>query len=545
MVKKLVYAGMLCSALLWWGCSQTEPDKAITVEVDLNAGNDTDSIEDIFAVERLIPLQAGGMVSSVDKLYKQDSLIYVLDQGQKTLFVFNEEGQQRLILKRKGWTPGKRSSLDDFAIDPEGNIYLFDASIRVEGSSEFGADEKCGTFWSTGVGLNLHNYEAISDLGFFDLLKLRGSYGQTGAVNFAPYQAETTYQIFTDEWYKTGYGATLYALGNEALRWETTNTLDVGFEVSFLRRLFYLKASYYVKRTTDMVNDVTIPSHTGFTTYKDNVGEVENRGFELDFRSDIFRNRDWYVSIFANLAHNRNKILKISDSLRDYNKQVQDYYSDPFNQSSRSQPLLQYVEGGSMNSIWGIRSLGIDPASGKELFLRPDGTVTDTWRSGDQVVIGNKEPDGQGTFGFSASWRNFSLYTTFMYEFGGQRYNQTLVDKVEDADIYDSNVDYRVLTDRWQKPGDVSKFQALQAGVNNIAQTQPTSRFVQDYNYLTLNSLSLEYTFDNELIAPWGLSMLRLELSANDLFYASTVKQERGLSYPYSRSVSFAVKASF
>ena len=425
------------------------------------------------------------------------------------------------------------------------NIYLFDASIRVEGSSEFGADEKCGTFWSTGVGLNLHNYEAISDLGFFDLLKLRGSYGQTGAVNFAPYQAETTYQIFTDEWYKTGYGATLYALGNEALRWETTNTLDVGFEVSFLRRLFYLKASYYVKRTTDMVNDVTIPSHTGFTTYKDNVGEVENRGFELDFRSDIFRNRDWYVSIFANLAHNRNKILKISDSLRDYNKQVQDYYSDPFNQSSRSQPLLQYVEGGSMNSIWGVRSLGIDPASGKELFLRPDGTVTDTWRPGDQVVIGNKEPDGQGTFGFSASWRNFSLYTTFMYEFGGQRYNQTLVDKVEDADIYDSNVDYRVLTDRWQKPGDVSKFQALQAGVNNIAQTQPTSRFVQDYNYLTLNSLSLEYTFDNELIAPWGLSMLRLELSANDLFYASTVKQERGLSYPYSRSVSFAVKASF
>lgn len=127
MVKKLVYAGMLCSALLWWGCSPTEQTQAITVEVDLNARNDTDCIEDIFAIERLIPLQAGGMISSVDKLYKQDSLIYVLDQRQKSLFVFNEEGQQRLILKRKGRTPGKRSSLDDFAIDPEGNIYLFDA----------------------------------------------------------------------------------------------------------------------------------------------------------------------------------------------------------------------------------------------------------------------------------------------------------------------------------------------------------------------------------------------------------------------------------
>lgn len=427
------------------------------------------------------------------------------------------------------------------------DIYLLDASVRADGSSEFGSDNKFGTFWSAGAGINLHNYEAISDLGFFDLLKIRGSYGQTGGVNFAPYQAETTYRVFSDEWYKTGYGATLYALGNENLRWQTTNTLDVGFEVSFLRRLFYLKASYYIKRTTDVVNDVTIPSHTGFTTYKDNVGETENRGFELDFRSDLFRNQDWYVSIFANLAHNRDKLLKISNSLSNYNKQVDNYYENTKSEiaGSRSKPLLKYVEGGSLNSIWGVRSLGIDPASGKEIFLRPDGTVTSKWQSGDQVVIGNTEPDAQGTFGFSATWKNFSLYTTFMYEFGGQRYNQTLVDKVEDADVYDYNVDRRVLTERWQKPGDVAAFRSLSSGVGNIATTRPTSRFVQDYNYLTLNSLSLEYTFDNELIAPWGFSMLRLELSANDLFYASTVKQERGLSYPYSRSFSFAIKASF
>lgn len=427
------------------------------------------------------------------------------------------------------------------------NIYLFDASVRVDGSSEFGADNKYGTFWSTGAGLNLHNYPFIDDLRFFDLLKIRGSYGQTGKVNFQPYQAETTYQIFTDQWYKTGYGATLYALGNENLRWETTNTLDVGLEVSFLKRLFYLKASYYIKRTLDVVNDVTIPTHTGFTTYKDNIGEIENRGFELDFRSDVFRNQDWYVSIFANLAHNTDKIVKISDSLRDYNKKVDDYYSDVRSEveGSRSKPLLKYAEGGSQNSIWAVRSLGIDPATGKEIFMRPNGTVTDKWSTSDMVVCGNTEPDAQGTFGFSATWKNLSLYTTFMYEFGGQRYNQTLVDKVEDADIYNTNVDHRVLTERWQKPGDVTGFKAIQAGVDNIEVTNPTSRFVQDYNYLTLNSVSLEYTFDNNLVAPWGFSMLRLELSANDLFYASTVKQERGLSYPFSRSVSFAIKASF
>ena len=130
MVKKIIYVGMLCSALLWWGCSQTEPDKAITVEVDLNVGNDTDSIEDIFAIERLIPLQANGMISSVDKLYKQDSLIYVLDQKQMALFIFNRMGEPKLTLKKIGRAAGEYLSLDDFAVDEEGNIFLFDTSLQ-------------------------------------------------------------------------------------------------------------------------------------------------------------------------------------------------------------------------------------------------------------------------------------------------------------------------------------------------------------------------------------------------------------------------------
>lgn len=427
------------------------------------------------------------------------------------------------------------------------NIYLFDASVRMDGSSKFGSDNKFAPFWSVGVGLNIHNYEFMKGLTFLDQLKVRGSYGQTGKVNFPSYAAKTTYMILTDEWYKTGFGATLQALGNKELTWETTNTMDIGIELSFLKRLFYLKASYYNKRTVDLINNVTIPSSTGFSTYVDNIGEIENRGYELEFRSDLIQRNDLYLAVFANLAHNRNKILKISQSLKAYNDSVNDFYEDAHSEvdGDRSDPHTQYVEGGSESSIWGVRSLGIDPATGEEIFIRPDGTLTDVWKASDQVVVGNEEPKAQGTFGFNMTYKQFSLYTTFMYEFGGQRYNSTLVNKVEEADVYKTNVDRRVLTERWAKPGDIARYKKLSGRGDNIPTTYPTSRFVQDYNWLSLNSITLGYDFDRKLIKRLGLSMLRFEVGTNDICRWSSVKQERGLSYPFARSVNFSLKASF
>ena len=171
--------------------------------------------------------------------------------------------------------------------------------------------------------------------------------------------------------------------------------------------------------------------------------------------------------------------------------------------------------------------------------------MSKTWKSSEQVVIGNTEPKAQGAFGMNMTYRNFSLYATFMYQFGGQQYNSTLVSKVENADIYDSNVDRRVLTDRWTKPGDVAKYKKLTNGVENIQTTNPTSRFVQDYNWLSLNSITLGYDFRQPWIEKLGLSMLRFEVGANELFRWSSVEQERGLSYPFARSMNFSLKANF
>lgn len=429
------------------------------------------------------------------------------------------------------------------------NIYLFDTSVRLDGSSEFGADRRFAPFWSFGAGINIHNYGFMKDWGMLDLLKVRATYGETGKVNFPAYVARTSFRILSDEWYKTGFGATLAALGNKDLTWETTKEYNVGIEVGLLRDIVYFDATYYRKKTVDLINNVTIPSSTGFTTYVDNIGEVENKGVEFNLRTNLYQQSDWFVALFANLAHNKNKILKISESLKAYNDMVQEYFKENRDESA---PLMQYVEGGSLTSIFGVRSLGIDPATGNEIFVKKDGSLTDVWSASDQVVLGDTEPDAQGSFGINMTWKNWSLYATFMYEFGGQMYNQTLVDKVENVDIYSENVDKRVLTDRWQKPGDVKKYKKIvlreQKGSYSVPTTQPTERFVQRNNNLSLNSLSLEYSLhSNECnwMKKVGISMLRFGIGANELFYWSSIEAERGLSYPFARTMNFSLNLTF
>lgn len=434
------------------------------------------------------------------------------------------------------------------------NIYLVDASVRFDGSSEFGANQRWAPFFSTGLGVNIHNYPFLKDNEYINKLKVRGSYGRTGKVSFPDYAAQTIYEPLFDEWYATGYGAVLKALGNADLTWEKTDKYDFGLETQLFRKRLTIDFDYYYEKTIDLVNDVSLSSTSGFSTYKNNMGEVENKGMELNVRYDAYRDKNWLVAVWGNIAHNSNKILKISDSQRAYNQRVAEYYAkEAKNQANigysltdgtnYAVPIAQYEEGQSLTSIWAVKSLGIDPTTGKEIFLNRDGSVTDTWDATQEVVCGNTEPDFNGAFGFNLSYKQWSLYTSFLYEWGGQEYNQTLVDRVENAKISQGNVDLRVLTDRWQKPGDIAQFKNIKDG---SLTTLPTSRFVQDYAFLRLNALTLTYDFDHQwLKRTLGMSMLRLEASTSDLINWNSVRQERGLSYPKSYKFNFSVKAQF
>ncbi|MNL19159.1 hypothetical protein D3C87_1403460 [compost metagenome] len=194
-----------------------------------------------------------------------------------------------------------------------------------------------------------------------------------------------------------------------------------------------------------------------------------------------------------------------------------------------------------MDAIYAVPSLGIDPATGREVYRKRDGSSTYDWDTNDMVVVGNSLPDFSSNFGFNLQYKNFIVNATCRYIFGGQTYNTTLVNRVENANIY-QNVDLRVLSDRWQKPGDKAFFKAI----NNSVSTLATSRFVEDNNQLTLASVQFQYELDRIAnIKKLGFSRLRVGLLSNETFVLSTVKIERGTSYPFARQFQFTLNANF
>ena len=426
------------------------------------------------------------------------------------------------------------------------NIYLADLTGRIDGSSEFGSDKRWSMFWSTGAGINIHNYDFMKSNELFSMLKFRASYGLTGKTNFSLYSAKDMYQLQTDRWYPTGYGVFLYQMGNPNLKWERKYTLDYGIEIGLWHDKVYLKASAYDERTIDLITDYTIPSSTGFTSYKENMGKVKNTGVELELRMRLYSDRNWLLQLYGSFARNKDTIVEISQAMRDYNKRVEELFSgynpESSSDSKYAQTYLKYYEGASLTSIYGMKSLGISPTNGKEIYLRRNGDVTDVWSADEWTIIGDTAPKGQGSFGYTLSYKQLSMFASFLYTFGGDAYNNTLVSYVENADIKNDNVDKRVLLDRWQRPGDITTMKDIRD--RNVT-TGASSRFVQKNNTLQWSSLTMSYNFRPEQLRKLRLSGLRFSFTMNDLFYWSTIRQERGLDYPYSRSFNLTTNIIF
>lgn len=426
--------------------------------------------------------------------------------------------------------------------------YLLDFSFREDASSRFGSEKRWAPFWSVGLGWNLHNEGFLKDVTFVNRLKIRGSYGLTGSQNYNPYQAMTTYKYLTGERYHHTVGAEVMALGNEKLGWQRTLQQNYGLDIDLWDERINFTGNYYVKLSKDVLTSVTLPPSLGFGSYMDNLGEVKNYGYELSLRVALLKkpSKQLYWSVNATALHNKNKLLKISNALRAYNDaQDEDTMSGSKSKES-NRPKVRYIEGKSMNSIWVNQSLGVDPATGYELFQAVNGDIVTTWSTDNYVIGGCTDPDLEGTFGTNLAWKGFQLNAIFRYNYGGQIYNQTLVDKVQDADLRE-NVDRRVFEDRWQKPGDKVMFTRLIGGAtaNVTSVTKPTSRFVEDNNWLELSTLNVSYEFKMRWMKKVGLKRLKALFYMNDVFRVSTVKQERGIDYPFARNFSIGLQARF
>ena len=411
------------------------------------------------------------------------------------------------------------------------NKYFLDLIYRYEGSSKFGKNTRFAPFWSVGAGWNIHNESFLQGKGI-ELLKLRASIGYLGNISFEPYQAITSYNYASGYNYVKGIGAIPKTIGNPDLRWERTLTSNVGIDLTMFKGRWDLTFDAYVKNTDDLLVNVTKAPSVGVTTARENLGAIENKGVELRTRVMPIKNKNLQWSISATYAYNKSKIKQISNALMSKNEENRN--------AKGTAPLPIYEEGGSLTALKVVPSAGIDPATGREIYIKRDGTYTFDYDARDKVTFGDEAPWAQGSLSSYLTYKQWSASASFGYSLGGLVYNQTLATRVEGADPK-YNADERVFNDRWKQPGNYAKYR----NIADYSTPQQTSRFVQVNNYLTLQSLSVAYDFTPWQIRKLGLTRLRLELLTNDLFYLSSIKRERGLDYPYARSVEMSVRFSF
>ena len=409
------------------------------------------------------------------------------------------------------------------------NRYFVDATWRTTGSSQFGENNRFGHFWSGGLGWNVLNESFMESFKKdFDILKVRTSLGYTGKVTFSPFQAMTMYQYLNDYEYKNGIGAVPVTIGNVDLTWERTMNYNFGVDLSMFDRRLNFTFDAYVRNTEDLLLDKSKAPSTGVTMATSNLGELRNSGFEYQVDGYVYRTNDFYWRLATTGYMNRNKITKIDKALEEINKQNQE------NADFYLTPLPQYAEGESVTALKLVRSAGIDPATGKEVYIKRNGEYTYEYDPADKVLIGDTEPAWAGTISTNVFWKGISVYALFNFRTGAWVYNTTRATKVEGADPK-QNADQRVFDDRWKQPGD----HALYKDIANTSRPEQTDRFAEKEHTLSLGSLNICYEFNEKMCKLMKLRNLRLGINFTDILRLSTVKIERGTDYLYSQGFEF------
>lgn len=414
------------------------------------------------------------------------------------------------------------------------NKYLADFNYRADGASMFGTNNRFRNTWSIGLGWNINKEKWLGE-DKFQMLKLRTSVGNPGNQNFAAYQAFSTYAFNSSMTNVFGPGVILSQLGNPDLAWQETINFDLGTDITTLDNRLSLVLDFYSKVTDPLLAVISTPGSIGISSVAMNAGEQHTSGFEYTFKfSPIYKPYErinWTLSL--NGSHSKSFYAGIGDSFSSLNEEGK----------ASLVGTTRYYDGGSPTAIWGVRSAGIDPATGRELFIKKDGTYSFTYDVEDEVVLGDTQPALEGIIGSMFYYKGFTLSAYLRYSLGAQIFNSTLFQKVENISTYDvlNNQDRRALYDRWSP----DNREAFYKNISLVQATDKSSRFVMDENFLMGQSFSMGYEFIGHELQRYGLSAVTIQANMNDLFRLSTVKVERGTSYPFARSVSLSISATF
>lgn len=412
--------------------------------------------------------------------------------------------------------------------------YFFDVSYRLDGSSSFGSENRFAPFWSIGLGYTISQEKFVQErLPWINLLRLRYSYGVNSALPADPYQSLTVYEYDRDQRYNGDMGAMLMGIGNDRLRWQDTYQHNVGVDITLFNEILSIQGNYYHKETENYIGDVGLTYSHGFEQYMDNIGVLRNVGGELNASVNVLRNKNIVWSVRGALSWNQNTIVSLSEEMK---KQVE----TQINNQSGGFYDLQYREGEPMDAIYVLISPGVDALTGEVLYKDREGRVSPEKDLYAKVKVGVETPKINGRMSTMFRYKSFSLNAGFELRLGGQKFNSTLLNKVENAYV-EVNVDKRVLSERWEKPGDITRYK----GLGNTENTVANDRFVADESTFIWRNLNLSYDFPRRMCKYLGMERLNISASMMDLLYLSTIEQERGTDYPFSVKPSISISCTF
>lgn len=411
------------------------------------------------------------------------------------------------------------------------NRYLMDFNLRADGTSKFGANKRFSSTWAVGLAWNLHNEEFMRKLDIFTNFKIRASIGNPGNQNFDAYQAMKIYRYNVEYQNMFGSSAIIDQFGNKNLNWQRTLDKNIGVDLSILNNRVRLTLDYYRKDTDPLLISIPMPPSVGTSSINANAGRQISSGWNGSLFYTILRKQNMNWSMHLNFRTSKSEYRDIGNKLQE------------LNEPGSAQNLVRYYEGASPDDMWAVPSLGIDPATGREMFRKKDGTQTFVYSTDDEIVVGSSRPDVEGVIGSTFYYKGLSVSMSLRYRLGGQVMASALYSKVENISrqqIY-YNQDRRALHDRWQKPGDKAKFKSIK----ETSSTPMSSRFVRTENTLAGESISIGYESNAKWVRYIGAEGITFRAYMNDIFRLSSFKEERGIDYPFARTISFSLNLRF
>ncbi len=425
--------------------------------------------------------------------------------------------------------------------------YLFDFNYNLDGANSFGKNKKFQDFWSVGLGWNIHKEAFAESWKWLQEFKLRTTYGINGNQNVSNVN-EDVYQYYPGN-DVFGLASYLSQYANPDLKWQIAKKFSAGLNFTTINNRLNVTFDVYKTKTNPLVVSLAQRPSTGVGSLPINVGFLDTKGMEFKINYNIIRNTKERIFLRVGLTGSTtsSKYGNFDNKLAELNRAYQRASEEEgTNASQNINSLLQYEDGQSPSTLWAVRSLGIDPATGNEIFLTKDGKPTFTYNADDRVPIANSSPDIQGVFNTSFTYKRLEVSMFFRYKLGAYNFNRALYQKVENIGktslVY--NQDRRALYDRWKQPGDIAQFKNIVAG--STPNTPVSSRFIQKDNQFRGESFKISYDFTKDKwIKKLYLKDFRVHFSMQELFVISSMKQERGLDYPFQRSFSAGISARF